>query len=116
MNAVPDFGVGVGNVLRLEAVVDRFPVLSAVVGPETAGGGDGDEDSILIRRIDTDRVKPQPAGARSPLRAVNGAQPRQLIPVLSAVGRLEDGGVFDAGVDRIRVTQRRLKMPDSLEL
>ena len=35
---------------------------------------------------------------------------------LAAVGRAEQGGVFDAGVDRVRIGQRRFEMPDALEL
>ena len=44
------------------------------------------------------------------------AQPGQLVPRLAAVGRAEQGGVFDAGVDGVRIGQRRLEMPDALEL
>ena len=44
------------------------------------------------------------------------AQSRKLLPVLAAVGRAEQGGVFDAGVDRVRIGQRRLEVPDALEL
>ena len=34
----------------------------------------------------------------------------------AAIGRSEDGRIFDAGVDRIRIRQRRLQVPDALEL
>ena len=44
------------------------------------------------------------------------AQPGQLLPGLPAVGRAEQGGVLDAGVDGIGIGQRRLQMPDALEL
>ena len=44
------------------------------------------------------------------------AQPGELLPRLSAVGRAEQGGVFNAGVDRVRIGQRRFEMPDALEL
>ena len=44
------------------------------------------------------------------------AQSGKLLPGLPAVGRAEQGGVFDAGVDRVRIGQRRLEMPDALEL
>ena len=44
------------------------------------------------------------------------AQAGQLLPRLPAVGRAEQGGVLDAGVDRVRIGQRRLEMPDALEL
>ena len=44
------------------------------------------------------------------------AQSGELFPRLSAVGRAEQGGVFDAGVDGVRIGQRWFEMPDSLEL
>ena len=44
------------------------------------------------------------------------AQPGQLLPRLPAVGRAEHGRVLDAGKHDIGVGQRRLKMPDALEL
>ena len=45
-----------------------------------------------------------------------GAQPGQLVPRLAAVGRAEQRRVLDAGVDRVGIGQRRLEMPDALEL
>ena len=44
------------------------------------------------------------------------AQPGKLLPRLAAVGRAEQGGVFHPGVDGVRIGQRRLEMPDALEL
>ena len=44
------------------------------------------------------------------------AQSGELVPGLATVGRAEQGGVFDPGVDGVRVGQRRLEMPDALEL
>ena len=44
------------------------------------------------------------------------AQAGQFVPVLPAVGRLEQRGVFDAGVDRVGIGQRGLEVPDALEL
>ena len=35
---------------------------------------------------------------------------------LSAVGRAEQGRVFDPGIDRVRIAERRFQMPDALEL
>src|SRR4030088_616416 len=47
-----------------------------------------------------------------------GAAPEagQLAPCLAAVGRLEDGGVLDAGIHRVGVVRRWLEVPDALEL
>ncbi len=44
------------------------------------------------------------------------AQSGELLPSLPSVDRAEQGGVFDPGVNRVRIGQRRLEMPDSLEL
>ena len=40
----------------------------------------------------------------------------QLLPGLAAVGRAEQRGVFDAGVDHVRIGRRWFEMPDPLEL
>src|SRR5690349_9510488 len=44
------------------------------------------------------------------------AQTREFLPVLPAVGCLEESRIFDAGVHSIRIGQRRLQMPHALEL
>src|SRR5206468_7893704 len=44
------------------------------------------------------------------------AQTGQLLPVLSAVARAEDGSVFHTGENRVGIGQRWLEMPHSLEL
>src|SRR5439155_8972499 len=44
------------------------------------------------------------------------AQSGEFLPVLSAVSRAEQGGVFHAGVRGIRIGQRWFEMPDALEL
>ena len=70
-----------------------------------------------IARIQQDRVQAHPAGARLPVRPrAVAAQPGELLPRLPAVGRAEQGGVLHPGVDRVRIGQRRLEMPDALEL
>jgi hypothetical protein len=43
-------------------------------------------------------------------------QSRKLIPGLPAIGRFEEGGIFGSSVDRVRVSQRRLQVPDTGEL
>ena len=52
-----------------------------------------------------------PVGARAMF-----AQAGQLFPILTTVGGAEQRGVFDAGINSVRVLQRRLEMPDPLEL
>ena len=62
-------------------------------------------------------MQAHPARARRPRgpRAV-AAQTGKLLPRLPAVGRAEQGRVFDPGVNRVRIGQRRFEMPDALEL
>src|SRR5258708_3571069 len=44
------------------------------------------------------------------------AQAGEFDPCLSAVGRAEQRGVFDSGIDRLWLSERRFQMPDALEL
>ena len=70
----------------------------------------------VILRIDQNRVQAHAAGAGRPLRPrAMPAQAGQLLPILAAVGRTKDGRVFHAGVDRVRIGERRLQMPDAFE-
>ena len=43
------------------------------------------------------------------------AQAGEFLPVLSAVGRAEDGGIFDSGVNRVGIGERWFQMPHALE-
>jgi hypothetical protein len=62
-------------------------------------------------------VQAEAAGAGRPVRAgAMTAKPRHLLPRLPTVGRLEERGILDAGVDGVRIRQRRLEVPDPLEL
>ena len=58
-------------------------------------------------------MPPAPGAHLVPLRV---AQAGQLVPGLAAVGRAEQRGILDAGVDGVGIGQRRLQMPDALEL
>ena len=101
----------------LQAAVDRLPRLAGVVGAEDAGGRDGDEDALGVARIQKDRVQAHAAGARLTTRPrAVAAQSGEFLPGLAAVRRAEQGGVFNAGIDGIRIGQRRFEMPDALEL
>ena len=44
------------------------------------------------------------------------AQAGEFLPGLAAVGRAEQGGVLDSGVDGVGIGERRLQVPDPLEL
>ncbi len=62
-------------------------------------------------------VQTQPARARLPARpAAMAAQARQLVPGLAAIGGLEQRRILDAGETSVGIAQRRLQMPDALEL
>ena len=67
--------------------------------------------------IEKDGVQSHAAGAGLPLRSgAVAAQAGQLMPGLAAIGGAEQGGVLHAGVDDVGIAQRRLQMPDALEL
>ena len=70
-----------------------------------------------IARVEQDRVQAHAAGAGLPVRTrAVAAQAGKLLPGLPAVGRAEQRRVLDAGVDGVRIGQRRLEVPDALEL
>ena len=117
VDAVADLGIRVGNVLRCSPRLIGCQVSPRVVGAEGAGGRDGDVDPRRVARIEQDRVQAHAARARLPA----GPEPWPRSPesscqVCAAVGRAEQGGVFHSGVDGVRIGQRRLEMPDALEL
>ena len=118
VDAVADLGVGSGMYSECRPRLIGFQVAAAVVGAERARGRDGDEDPVRDRSGRAGWC----AGTCRPRRAASAApsswlaQPGQLLPGLAAVGRAEQGGVLDAGVDGVRVGQRRLEVPDALEL
>src|SRR5579859_3082061 len=117
VNAMADLGLWVRDVLRVESLVDWLPRLASVVGAKCAGSRDGDEDPSGVAGIENDGVQAHPAGARLPFGAgAVSAQPGKLLPVLSAIGGTEQGSILHAGIYGIGIGQRRLEMPDSLEL
>ena len=62
-------------------------------------------------------MQAHPARARLPRRpGAVAAQAGQFLPVLPAVGRAEQPGVLDPGVDRVGVVRRRFQVPDPGEL
>src|SRR5258707_9939647 len=116
VDAVTDLGVGVGDVLRNEALVDGLPGFAGVVGAERTRGGNGDVDAIGVFLVENDGVETHAAGAGLPLGACTvAAQAGKLVPILAAVGGFEKSGVFHARVDDVWIGMRRLEMPDALE-
>src|SRR5438128_3905188 len=117
VNTVADLCSGVRDVLRMQAAVDRLPSFPGVVAAERARSRDRDENPPGMARIQNNRVQAHPAGPRLPFGPGSvAAQSGEFLPVLPAVGRAEQGGVFHAGVDRVRISQRRFQMPYALEL
>ncbi len=117
VDAVAHLGVGVGDPLRVQPLVDRPPVGAAVVAAERAGGGDGGDDPVGPVTVEEDRVQAQAAGAGLPARGGAVApQPGQLAPGHAAVVGPEQGGVLHPGVDPVGVGRRRLEVPHPGEL
>src|SRR5229473_4361575 len=117
MDAVANLRMRIGNVLRMQTAIDWLPGFAAVISAERARGRDRDEHSLSIFWIDQNRVQTHSARARLPLRAgIVLAEPGKFVPRFAAVFRLEQRGVFHARVNMISVIERRLKMPDALEL
>src|ERR1041384_5498494 len=116
MYAMADLGSRVGNILGFEAVINRFPGIAAVIGSEAACCRDRNIDSLRIFGIDQNRVQTQSARAGRPLgTGAMAAQSSQLMPRLAAVIGAKHGGIFDTGVTRIWIIERRFKMPHALE-
>ena len=114
----PTSAVGSGMYCELQSAVDGLPGLAAVVGAERAGGGDGDEDPrrdrLGSRRMVCRHMPPAPGCQCGP--EPWPRRPESSCHVLPAVGGAEQRGVFHPGVDRVGIGQRRLQMPDPLEL
>src|SRR5207248_8396005 len=116
MNAVADLGIGIGNVLRLQAAIDWLPGFASVVSAKRARRRYGDEHALGIFRIENDAVQAQPARARLPFGACAvAAESGKLLPTLTAVGRTEKGRIFYTRVNRVRIAERWFEMPHTLE-
>ena len=70
--------------------------------------------SLGSSRIVCRHIPPAPGCQRGP--EPWPRSPESSCHVCAAVGRAEQGGVFHPGVDGVRIGQRRLEMPDALEL
>src|SRR5438045_1764450 len=100
----------------MKAAIDGLPGFAAIIRAKCAGRRDRDENAIRITWIDHDAMEAHSACARLPVRpGTVTAQSGELEPCPSAVGRTKQGGIFDAGIDRIRICMRRFEMPYALE-
>ena len=116
VHTMTDFRVGIGQLIRrFQAAIYRLPRLAAIICAEDARRRDRYVDPMRIGRMEQDRVQAHSTRARLPQVSLRAAQGGKLLPRFTAVHRLEESGVFRAGVDGIRIGERRLEMPDALE-
>src|SRR5207247_9176129 len=94
MHAVADFCRRVRNMLRMQPAINRFPVLSAVIGAKRTSGGDLDGNSFGITWINKNRVQTHPARAWLPFgTGVAATQSGEFAPRLAAVFRFDKLGL-----------------------
>ena len=67
MHAMPNFRIGIGNVLRTQSTVDRLPACAAVIAAEGARRRDRNVNSFRITGIENDGVQAHTACAGLPL-------------------------------------------------
>src|SRR5262249_17992087 len=82
-----------------------------------AGSRDSDPHALRVAWIKNNCVQTHATCTRLPLRP--GSVPTQsgeLLPVLAAIARPEDGSVFNACINSVGIGQRWLQMPHPLEL
>src|SRR5690242_21189574 len=104
MNAMPHFGIRIGNVLRKESSIDRLPRFSAIIGAKCSRRRNRNVNPLWIPRVENNRVQTHSACAWLPTRSGSmPAQARQLMPALRAIGRKEERGIFNAGVDSVEI-------------
>src|ERR1043165_7549052 len=106
MHAVAHFRSRIRNVLRVQSLVDWFPRRACVVTAKRTSSGNRNEDAVAIRSVQDDRVQTHAAGAGLPLRSrAVTAQSGKFLPRLAAVGRAKQRGIFDTGIDRVRIVE-----------
>ena len=114
----PTSAVGSGMYSRVQAPVDRFPRRAGVVGAERARGRDGDEHPLRDRSgpegscAGTCRLRPAASADPEPWPRNPESSCQDLPP---SVVR-NNAASSTPGIDRVRIGERRLQMPDSLEL
>jgi hypothetical protein len=116
VNAVAHFRSWVGHEFGAQSAVDRLPRLARIVGAESAGGGDGDEDAAGVLGVQKNRVQAHPTSTRLPARSCAVlAQAGEFLPGVTAIRGAEESGVFDAGIDDVGIGQGGFEMPDAFE-
>src|SRR5438309_3070066 len=98
-------------------MVDGPPGFAGVVSSESAGGRDGYKDSVVVGRVDDDRVQAEAARTWGPFgRSLVSPNTGKLGPARAAVLRLEQRRVLGSRVHQVGVVERRLEVPHALEL
>src|SRR6266498_396106 len=101
----------------MEAAIDWFPSCTTVVTAKCTRCRDGNKDPFPILCVQNDRVQAHSPGARLPLSpSAVAAQSGKFSPRLTTVGRTEQCGIFNAGIDSVWIVEGRFKMPDAFEL
>src|SRR6266542_703737 len=117
MNAVAHLCGRIRNILRMQSPVNWFPTGARVITAKRARRRDCNKNPFPIAGIQKNGVQAHAAGSGLPKRSRTvAAQSGKFLPGLTAVGRAEQGGVFDTGINSIRIVERRFQMPDSFEL
>src|SRR6266576_1398380 len=116
MNTVSNLCVRVRQLVRrFQTGISRLPGFAFVIRAESASRRDRNENSIGSIGIKNDRVQTHPSRPGLPKVALGAAQSGKLLPGVAAIHSLEQCRVFNAGVNGVRISQRRFEMPDPLE-
>src|SRR6266496_235913 len=106
MNTMADLRSWIGNIFRMQPVIDWFPRCSAVIGAERARSRDRYVHSLSILWIQEDCMQTHSTCARLPFRAgVVFSETRQFFPRFAAVLRFEQRRVFHTGVNMLGIMQ-----------
>src|SRR5262249_39271734 len=75
-----------------------------------------DEHPLMIGGVDQDRVQAHATRAWLPARpGAVFAQTREFLPIEPAISRPKDRRILHAGIDGIRICQRRFQVPNTFE-
>src|SRR5207302_6945365 len=114
VHALAEFGIFFRHELRARAAIFRVPRRAAVIGAKNSDGGNADEHSLRIRRIELDRVQTQSARAGMPSRARWVlAEAGDFAPRFAGIVAAKKRCGSNAGVKRLRRRgESRLGVPD----
>src|SRR5437667_12079228 len=100
----------------MQAVINWFPGLAAVVCAKRASSGYRDGNSIRITGIEENCVQTHSACPRLPFRTgIAATQSSEFMPRFPTVLRFEQRGIFHACINVIGIVERWFQMPDPFE-